>query len=115
MNFATFTFFLPFFACAAQIVLGLLSLCLPAKVARFYGMTNSDAATVRLFLGGMPLFSGAFCLYWQSPSAFWSVGCGWFGLLLVRLAQWRSNPVCWRAATVEAGLVLSLMLGYFTH
>jgi len=50
-----------------------------------------------------------------SPFGFWSVGAGWLGLAILRVLQFRSAPVCWRAAGLEFGLATSMLLGLFTN
>lgn len=112
MTYAQATYLLPFVACAVALLIGLAALLAPDRSSRFWGLQASPALT-RVYLGGAALFSSAFCLYWQAPSAFWSVGAGWLGLAVVRLASDR-GPARWRAAGIELALAAALLVGLLT-
>lgn len=114
MTYAQLTYALPFAASGLALLMGLTAMLFPDRTARWWGYTSSDASLVRLCLGAAPVASAAFCVYWQAPSAFWSVGAGWLGVAIVRLLQFRSTPIRWRAAGLEFGLATGLLLGLFT-
>lgn len=113
MTYAQATYLLPFVACAVAMVIGLSAIFAPDRSARFWGMP-SHPAFMRVYLGGAALFSSAFCLYWQAPSAFWSVGAGWLGLGITRLAA-DSGNARWRAVGIEFALAASMLVGLLTN
>ncbi len=115
MNYAQLTYALPFVASGLALLMGLTAMFFPDRAARWWGYAPSDASLVRLHLGAAPVAAAAFCVYWQAPSAFWSVGAGWLGVAIVRVLQFRSTPICWRAAGLECGLATCLLLGLFTN
>jgi hypothetical protein len=114
VTYAQLTYALPFAACGLALLMGMTALLRPERAARWWGLAPGHAGLVRLYLGAAPVASAAFCIYWQAPSAFWSVGAGWLGLAAWRVLQYRSTPVCWRAAALELGLAAGLLLGLFT-
>lgn len=113
MTYAQATYLLPFVACAAALLIGVAALAAPDRSSRFWGLQAPPAFT-RVYLGGAALFSSAFCLYWQAPSAFWSVGAGWLGLAVIRLVSDR-GPRRWRAAGIELALAAALLVGLLTN
>jgi len=115
MTYAQLTYALPFAACGLVLLMGLAALLVPERTGRWWGISAGQTGPVRLYLGAAPMASAAFCVYWQAPSAFWSVGAGWLGLAALRVLQWRSATVCWRAAGLEFGLAVSMLLGLFTN
>ena len=115
MTYAQLTYALPFAACGLSLMMGLAAMVVPDRVAKWWGIAPGQLGLIRLYLGAAPMASAAFCVYWQAPSAFWSVGAGWLGLAILRVLQFRSAPVCWRAAGLEFGLATSMLLGLFTN
>jgi hypothetical protein len=115
MTYAQLTYALPFAASGLAMLMGLAAILVPDRAARWWGYASSDASLVRLHLGAATVASAAFCVYWQAPSAFWSVGTGWLGVAIVRVLQFRSTPICWRAAGLEFSLATGLLLGLFTN
>lgn len=113
MTYAQATYLLPFVACAAALLIGLAAIFAPERSSRFWGL-QAEPAFLRVYLGGAALFSSVFCLYWQAPSAFWSVGAGWLGLAVIRLASDRGRAR-WRAAAVELALAAALLVGLLTN
>jgi hypothetical protein len=105
------TYLMPFVAAAITALLGLLALFQPERARRWYGVATDDLGLVRRHWGGGPLASSAFCLYWQAPSAFFGLGMVWLGLAVTRLAQWRAQPVAWKALGVEALMAAGMLAG----
>lgn len=115
MTYAQATYLLPFLACVLVILFGLFAVLAPERAARWWGIDQGDPTHVRIVLGGMPIFAAAFGLYWQAPSAFWSVGAGWLGAAAFRLAQIGRSRIVWRAAWLELAFALCLLIGFFTN
>jgi hypothetical protein len=123
MSGTNFVEIFPYIGASLTLLLGLLGVFAPARAATLWDVADSAAhPMIRIHLGGMWLFLGAFNLYSHSPSAFWTCGAAWLGALVLRIvlrivltSGQNGKPLTWRCAAIELAIAATMLITFFTY